>query len=214
MRTISVSASMSWSSLARSTKAREVTIVLISGGLDVGLTCREIDHRRNPCRRHHAEQCHGRAIGIRQDHANRAALVGEQFKLAREDAGANQELAVAELAADRILDRDAAPAMQPPRLNDRFDDRPVGRCGAKDQVGHDLVEHCARRLPAHLALQRLVDLEAYWIEDADRDLGEPAAAHLRTAEAREDRGFEPLDPYGHDHCPTHHLPKRLLMARL
>src|SRR5271165_1238582 len=139
------------------------------------------------------------AAATLQHHADRLARARKRRELAGKHAGADQKLPITELAADRILDCDTAPALDLCRIDHGLDDRAICRRCAKDQIGHDLVEHRTRRLAARFALQRVVDREAHRLEHGDRDLGEPATADLRAAEAREDRGFETLDAHRHDH---------------
>ena len=63
--------------------------------------------------------------------------IGHQ--LAAEDRGRLQQAAIAHLAANRILDRDPARAVQLGGLDQRFNDGAVGRRGAEDQVRHDRI---------------------------------------------------------------------------
>ena len=140
-----------------------------------------------------------RAVGVRQHHADRLALGRERHQLLAEDARAEQQLAVGERAGDRVLDRDAAHAVDLGRLDHRLEHGAVGRRGAEDEVRHDLVERGARRHAAVLALERRIDGELHRLQHGDRDLGEPAAAHLRAIQPRERRRLEPFDPHRHDH---------------
>ena len=91
------------------------------------------------------------AVGVRQHDADRLALRRERHQLLAEDARAQQQLAIGQRARDRVLDRDAAHAVDLRRLDQRLRHRALDRRGAIDQVRHDLVERGARRLPAVLA---------------------------------------------------------------
>ena len=68
-------------------------------------------------------------------------------------------------------------------LDQRLDYGAVGRRGAVDQVGHDVVERGARGLPPLAALELRVDLELHRFENRDRDLWKQPAAHLRALQA-------------------------------
>ena len=170
----------------------------LAGGQHVGDAGGEVDHRRHAAGRHQRHQRHRRAVGVRQHHADRLALRRERHQLAAEDARAQQQLAVAQRAGDRVLDRDAAHAVDLRRLDQRLDHGAVDRGGAVDQVRHDLVERGARRLPAVLALERRIDRELHRLQHRHRDLGEPAPPHLRLRQPRERRVLEAVDAHRHD----------------
>jgi len=104
-----------------------------ASGMDIGNTRTEIDHRRDAARGHHAEQCCGPTIGIWQHHTDRLALVGKRQELGGKQPGADQKLSVAELAGHRVLDCDAAPALDFSRVDDSLDDRAICRRRAEDQ---------------------------------------------------------------------------------
>ena len=100
---------------------------------------------------------------------------------------------------DRILDRDAALAVNRGSRDHRLDHGAVGRGGAEHQVRHDAIERGAGRHAALLALERRVDAEPHRLQDRRRDLGKQAAAHLVAAEAGEKRRLQALDAHRHHH---------------
>ena len=96
---------------AFSTKARDETTVRIDRradrGRDVGRPGRVVDHRRDAAGRQQAEQRQDDAVGVGQQHADRLAGRAHRFEALAEDARAGEQLAVAERAADDVLDDDA-----------------------------------------------------------------------------------------------------------
>ena len=73
-------------------------------GGDVRRPRRVVDHRRDAPARQQAEQRHGDAVGVRQQHADRLARSAHRFEALAEDARAGEQLAVAERAAHHVLD--------------------------------------------------------------------------------------------------------------
>ena len=169
----------------------------LAGRQHVGDAGREVDHRRHPARRHQRHQRHRRAVGVRQHQADRLALRRERHQFLAEDARAHQELAIAQRARHRVLDRDAAHAVDLRGFDQRLRHRALDRGGAVHEVRHDLVERCTRGDAAVLALERRIDRELDRLEHRHPHLGEPAAAHLGLRQPGERRGVEAFEPHRH-----------------
>src|SRR3984893_7910204 len=138
-------------------------------------------------------------MGIGQHNADRLTFAGSRNELPAEHARADKKLAIAELAGDGVLDRDAAPALDLCCVDHGLDDRAVRRRRAEDQVGHDLIEHRPRRLTTRLALESILDSKTHRLEHGDPDFGKPAPPDLVAAEPRENRSLQALDTTWRDH---------------
>ena len=165
-----------------------------AGGEDVGPAGGEVDHRRDPARRHQAEDGDGGAVRIGQHDADRLALAGEWHQLPAEYRSAGEEALRGQGPGDRVLDRDTVEAVAARRRDDRLDDGAVGRGGAEDHVGHDLVERGAGDAAAVLALQLRRDAELDRLEECDRHLRSEVPPRL-AAEMGEGAVLDAVDPH-------------------
>ena len=115
MRACSASASIAFSSLAFSTKAREVMTVPMPGrhqaGLHVADAGGEIQHRRHPAEGLQRKEGDDGRVDVGQQHADMLAAPRQLGQRRAQRQGAEQQLRVADRGAGGVLDGDEAAAM-------------------------------------------------------------------------------------------------------
>ncbi len=145
----------------------------------------EIHHRRHAARRGQRQQGDAGAIGVRHHQADDFARRRMLRKLCAQHARANQQFAIAQLAANRIFQRNAGIAMFLRRVGRRLKQRAVRVGRAENEVRHDFIQRGAGGLATRLALQCIVNGQSDRLLHRQREFRKPAAAHLRLGQPRE-----------------------------
>ena len=142
------------SRLALAMNARDETIVrtiaVRMAAVDVGRPGRVVDHRRDAAARQQADQRHGDAVGVGQQQADRLARRAQRLEALAEDAGAGQQLAIGEGAADGVFDDDAARAEGRCGLAHRLEQAVAGQPGRDPRLGQPVEQRVGGRRAAAL----------------------------------------------------------------
>ena len=149
---------------------------------DAGRAAREIDHRRHAADRLQGEERDGDAGRVRQHHADRRAGWRERLELAAQHLGAEDQLGVAELGAERIGDRRLAGVARALGIGQRGKQRAVAARRLDGGVDHDVLQRQARRpagAPCPCSAGSRLSLRGG--RNVTRDLGEQRLLDLRRA---------------------------------
>ena len=158
-------------------KAREVSTVLTCGGLHrrqhVDGAGGEIQHRRHAADGLQRHEHHGDAGRVRQQHADVLADRRAVLELAAQHLGAEDQLAIGQPGAERVLDDRLAGIAVAVGMGQRLEQGLVQHRVLDHGVDHDVLQRGAGRVAAELALQRRVDRQLHRRQDRDRHLREP-----------------------------------------
>ncbi len=119
---------------------------------------REIQHRRHPADGLQRHEHHGNAGGVRQQHADVLADARAGLELAAQHLRAEDQLAVGQRRAQRVLDDRLAGVAGLVGVGETLEQGLVQHGGLHDRIDHDVLQRGAGGIAAGLAAQRLVCL--------------------------------------------------------
>ena len=169
-----------------------------AGGLDVGGAAGEVDHGRHAADGLQGEERHGHARRVRQHDADGAAHGRQRLELGAQHLGAEDQLAIAELGAQRIAQRRLARVARLPRIGQRRKQGAIEARRLDRGVDHDVLQRQAGRLAARLALEGGIHGEPARGQERHLELGEQRLLGLGRAQIAEGRALRALDAHRHE----------------